>query len=515
MDDDLPLDGPGPTHDAAHDRHRLGHRRAGLPALRRQRACWSSPTPPTTRRRGHAADLRAPRGADAHRSRCAAATRCRSSSSSWPRWWSTRASPSRASTPTSSARSWRSTRSSSTGPRRFARWAPIVLLAGVMAMAPLSMPDSLTLGVDHRRVGQRHRPASGWSGSCPTPCASAGSRPRELAAKNLELEQARDELAHQAVADERVRIARELHDVVAHSMSVIAVQSGVGRMVIADPARGGGQGAGQHRGDQPVVAERDAPDPVGAAQRRRDRGQPRARARRCSTSTTSSSRSARAGVPVDLEVTATRGAVPAGRRPLRLPDRPGGAHQRDQARRPGAGRGHHRLRAAARHRRGHRRRPRRGGRWSPSARRDRRRPASAPPTPAPRGGNGLVGMRERAAVYGGDVVAGPHAGGGFRVRARLPYDGGPVVTDPDRDRRDHGPHRRRPGARARRLQGPRRLRRRPAGGRRGRQRRRGRRPGDPRAARRRPHGHPHAGDGRPRGHPPHHRPTPAWPTPAS
>jgi signal transduction histidine kinase len=40
------------------------------------------------------------------------------------------------------------------------------------------------------------------------------------------------EAASKAVAEERLRIARELHDVVAHSMSVIAVQAGYGQYVI-------------------------------------------------------------------------------------------------------------------------------------------------------------------------------------------------------------------------------------------------------------------------------------------
>ena len=35
-------------------------------------------------------------------------------------------------------------------------------------------------------------------------------------------------------------------------------------------------------------------------------------------------------------------------------------------------------------------------------------------------GYGITGMRERAALLGGDFSAGPRPGGGFRVAVRLP-----------------------------------------------------------------------------------------------
>ena len=221
----------------------------------------------------------------------------------------------------------------------------------------------------------------------------------ELETRAVALERERDEEAKRAVADERLRIAQELHDVVAHSMGVIAVQAGVGAHVIDDdPAeakrsltaisdtsrstlteirrllgvlRGDGAAAYQPApglGDlDRLVADLDV-----------------------------------VGVPVTVAIEGTPTDVPAGvdltayrivQEALTNVLKHAGPAQAcvTVAYRPGAVV----LRITD---------DGRGVNGSPSG-----------------VGHGLLGMRERVGVYGGTLATGPQAGGGFRVEAELPY----------------------------------------------------------------------------------------------
>ncbi|HEY8458212.1 MAG TPA: sensor histidine kinase [Actinopolymorphaceae bacterium] len=62
----------------------------------------------------------------------------------------------------------------------------------------------------------------------------------QLLRRNLELRQAQEEIARLAVADERLRFARDLHDLLGHSLTVIAVKAELaGRLVQVAPERAG------------------------------------------------------------------------------------------------------------------------------------------------------------------------------------------------------------------------------------------------------------------------------------
>jgi len=102
----------------------------------------------------------------------------------------------------------------------------IAVAAGLVAAAVFGFPNST--GADLVLTGAIYSGAYLFGSTVRNRRLYLG----ELEARAAELERERDEQERRAVADERLHIAQELHDVVAHSMGVIAVQAGVGAHVI-------------------------------------------------------------------------------------------------------------------------------------------------------------------------------------------------------------------------------------------------------------------------------------------
>jgi signal transduction histidine kinase len=207
-----------------------------------------------------------------------------------------------------------------------------------------------------------------------------------------------------AVAQERLSIARELHDVVAHGMSVIAVQSGFGRRVFdARPEAARGALDAIHATSRESLAElrhmlgvlrQDGPDPY--------RASPVAPSPGLNDLDALRERISDAGVHTVLRVTGRHRPLPPG---LDL-----AAFRIMQEA----------LTNVVKH----------SGTGSCQITLDFRDDDlrieiidhGSPPATAEAGstGHGLIGMRERVAVYDGDFTAAPLPGRGFRVSVRLP-----------------------------------------------------------------------------------------------
>ncbi len=209
-------------------------------------------------------------------------------------------------------------------------------------------------------------------------------------------------LARQAVSEERLRIARELHDVVAHSMTVIAVQAGTGRMVIDDDV--------EHA--RRALASIEDTSKRALNEMRRLLGVLRAdtpgAAALAPVPTLDDldrlvAHAVEGGTSVDVSVEGDRRKVPAG---IELAAYRVLQEALTNVRRHAAG-------APARVHVS----------FEPSELVVEVENPLVDGHPATDGGgHGLLGMRERVSLYGGTFEAGPRPDGTFKVSARIPYE---------------------------------------------------------------------------------------------
>ena len=218
-------------------------------------------------------------------------------------------------------------------------------------------------------------------------------------------ERAQAEEAGRAVSDERLRIAQELHDVLAHSLGVIALQAGVGAHIIdTDPV--------EAKATLVAVAQRSR---TALTEVRRILGALREKDDDAGYSPMPgldavdllAAELTQAGLPVQVRVEGDRGNIPAAldltayrlvqESLTNVVKHAGPAHAQVTVR--------YQLDAV-----------------TIEVVDDGHPAAAAPDQENP--GHGQLGMRERVAVFGGSLTAGTRSGGGYIVSARLPYVAG-------------------------------------------------------------------------------------------
>jgi signal transduction histidine kinase len=219
------------------------------------------------------------------------------------------------------------------------------------------------------------------------------------------LDRARTLEARQAVWQERARLARELHDLIGHTVNVMVIQAGAGRRTLSSD-RGQAERAFQTIESTGREALEELDRLLGILRTEEDEPelppQPGLEQLRALAG-----RFEDAGLPVEITVEGDQVSLP------RSLDQ--SAYRIIQEA----------LTNALRHA---------GGTIAHVAVRYRAEqlelevanetPANRRPRPHPGGGRGLIGIRERVALFGGELEAGPKAGGGFVVRCRFPLTAG-------------------------------------------------------------------------------------------
>ena len=237
---------------------------------------------------------------------------------------------------------------------------------------------------------------------------------RALEQRGWHLERERESAARTAVDAERARIARELHDIVSHNVSIMIVQAAAAREVLttmpgdAAAAMSAVEGAGRTTMTELrhllglLAPAADGEDDIGGAAL-----SPQPSLGRLSPLI---DRIAFAGLPVEVRISGELRPLPSGidvtayrivQEALTNALKHGAGGQAEVTIRYAD----HSLRVEVLTR-------------GPSVLTGDR--------PAARGGEGagrgLLGLRQRVAVYGGDLDARRRLGGGYRVRARIPLE---------------------------------------------------------------------------------------------
>jgi signal transduction histidine kinase len=245
--------------------------------------------------------------------------------------------------------------------------------------------------------------------------AMAGRQRRQAA------ERTRAEEARRRAGEERMRIARELHDVLAHNISLINVQAGVALHLMDEQP-------GQSRDALEAIkqASNDALKELRSVLdvlRQGEERPPRAPASGLAHLNSLVAGASATGLEVRTRVEGTPRPLPAGvdlaafrivQEALTNVTRHAGPATATVL----VGYGEQELTIQVDD----------DGRGADASREDKglesafgRRPSDSD-RQVRRSGNGIRGMRERAAALGGELAAGPRPGGGFRVTARLPLD---------------------------------------------------------------------------------------------